>query len=61
MHILGYKVLSQRIKIEGAVIQNFTLQASEFQEDEVVVTGNSKAAEAQHNPQPTTDVTNEYH
>lgn len=60
VQILGYKVLSQRIKIQGAVVQNFALQESEFQEDEVVVTGNSRATEAQHNPQPTTDVTNEY-
>ncbi|MGP8216553.1 MAG: TonB-dependent receptor [Bacteroidia bacterium] len=60
VHILGYKVISEPIKIDGMVNRNFTLTASEFQEDEVVVTGNSKAAEAQHNPQPTTDVTNEY-
>ncbi len=60
VHVLGYKVISGPIKIEGVVTQNFTLVASEFQEDEVVVTGNSKAAEAEHNPQPIADVTNEY-
>jgi len=60
VHILGYKVVSERIKIEGTVTKDFTLVESEFQEDEVVITGNSKASEAQHNPQPTTDVTNEY-
>lgn len=60
VHILGYKVVSEAIKIDGMVNQNFALLASEFQEDEVVVTGNSKANEAEHNPQPTTDVTNEY-
>src|ERR1700739_991592 len=60
VHILGYKVISMPIKIEGATTQNFTLIASEFQEDEVVVTGNSKAAEEEHNPQPTADVTNEF-
>ena len=57
---LGYKVVSEPVKIEGAVTRNFALQESEFQEDEVVVTGNSKATEEQHNPQPTTDVTSEY-
>ena len=60
VHLIGYKVISEQIKIEGAVTQNFSLVESEFQEDEVVVTGNSKANEAQHNPQPTADVTNEY-
>ncbi len=60
VHIIGYKVISGPIKIDGAVAQNFALVESEFQEDEVVVTGNSKANEAQHNPQPTADVTNEF-
>ncbi len=60
VHILGYKVVSMPIKIDGATTQNFTLIPSEFQEDEIVITGNSKATEAEHNPQPTTDVTNEY-
>jgi len=60
IHILGYKTVSIPIKIESTVTANFTLVRSEFQEDEVVVTGNSKASEAEHNPQPTTDVTNEY-
>ncbi|HTB05857.1 MAG TPA: TonB-dependent receptor [Bacteroidia bacterium] len=60
VHILGYKVISEAIKIDGIVNQNYSLIESEFQEDEVVVTGNSKASEAEHNPQPTTDVTNEY-
>jgi len=60
VRILGYQVISEAIKIDGAVTQNFKLVQSEFREDEVVVTGNSKASEAQHNPQPTTDVTNEY-
>lgn len=60
VQVLGYKVASVPIKIDGAVTKNFAMQESEFQEDEVVVTGNSKATEAQHNPQPTTDVTNEY-
>ena len=60
VHIIGYKVISESMKIDGTVTQNFSLVESEFQEDEVVVTGNSRATEAQHNPQPTTDVTNEY-
>jgi iron complex outermembrane receptor protein len=60
VHILGYKIESEAVKIDGAVTKNFALAASEFQEDEIVITGNSKAAEAEHNPQPTTDVTNEY-
>jgi iron complex outermembrane receptor protein len=60
VQLLGYKVVSEMVKIDGTVTMNFALQPSEFQEDEIVVTGNSKANEAQHNPQPTTDVTNEY-
>jgi len=60
VHILGYKVESQSITIDGAVTRNFALAASEFQEDEIVVTGTSRAAEAQHNPQAVADVTNEY-
>ncbi len=60
VHILGYQVISEQVKIEGSVTKNFMLVPSEFQEDEVVITGNSRATEEQHNPQPTTDVTNEY-
>jgi iron complex outermembrane receptor protein len=58
--LLGYKVFSQPVKIDGPITLNFSLLPSEFQEDEVVITGNSKATEEQHNPQPTTDVTAEY-
>src|ERR1700733_8371059 len=58
VHILGYKVVSMPIKIDGATTQNFTLIPSEFQEDEVVITGTSRATEAEHNPQPIADVTN---
>jgi iron complex outermembrane recepter protein len=60
VHIIGYKVISKPVKIEGATTQNFSLVSSVFQEDEVVVTGNSKAGEEQHNPQPTTDVSTDY-
>jgi iron complex outermembrane recepter protein len=60
VHIIGYKVISVPVKIEGAVNQNFSLVSSVFQENEVVVTGNSKAVEEQHNPQSTTDVSTDY-
>jgi iron complex outermembrane receptor protein len=60
VQLLGYATVSVRIKISGTVTRNFTLVSSEFQEDEVVITGTSRAGEEQHNPQPTADVSNEY-
>lgn len=60
VQLLGYAVVSTSVKIDGTVNKDFSLVPSEFQEDEVVVTGTSRANEEQHNPQATADVSNEY-
>jgi iron complex outermembrane receptor protein len=48
------------VKIDGADTLDITMTPSAFQENEVVVTGNSLAQSATQTPQPTSEVSNEY-
>src|ERR1035438_5383792 len=57
---IGFATQSKEIKINGLVSADFALEESSYPTKEVVVTGNSKAMERQHSPQPTTEVTNEF-
>jgi len=57
---ISFATQSKEIKIIGAVLSDFALEESSYPTKEVVVTGNSKAMERQHSPQPTTEVTNEF-
>ena len=58
--LTGYSIKTATVKIEGSVTQDFILTESENELGEVVVTGNSSAADPTKSPQPTTEVSNEY-
>ena len=47
---------TKEIKINGAVTVDFLSDQSSIETQEVVVTGNSRATDMQHNPQPTAEV-----
>jgi iron complex outermembrane receptor protein len=57
---LGYTQNTQTVKIEGAVTLDIPMTPSAFQENEVVVTGNSLAQSATQTPQQTSEISNEY-
>ncbi len=59
VQMIGYKETSQSVKIDGAVSQNFEALQSSIEEDEVVVTGNSRATEIQKTPYSITDVSHQ--
>ena len=58
-HLIGYALNIVSLNIKGGMTQDFTLKTSAIQGQEVVVTGNSRAANPQNSPQPVTEVTNE--
>src|ERR1700722_3268501 len=60
VRFIGFATQSKEIKVNGTVTADFSLDESRYPTREIVVTGNSKAAERQHSPQPTAEVTNEY-
>ena len=60
VHILGYTVKAERITVKGNVVKDFSMQASPFEEQEVVITGNSKAMNASSDPQQIAFVSNDY-
>ncbi len=60
VHILGYEAKAQPAQIKGVTTFNADLSASEFEEQEVVVTGTAKARTADNNPQPTIEVSHDY-
>ena len=57
---LGYASGAQTVRTGGKASLNFSLVVSAFQTDEVVVTGTSIAKDNRTNPQPITEVSNEY-
>ncbi len=59
-HLIGYGTQAKTVTINGDATLDFSLATSDYETQEVVVTGNSSAREIQHSPQPTTEVTNEY-
>lgn len=60
VRLIGYSLKTQVVKIEGNTTQDFTLDESESELEEVVVTGNSKATEQQNNPAPIVEVPHSY-
>jgi len=56
---LGYTHETFTVKVEGAVTQDISMETSAVQENEVVVTGNSLARDANQTPQQTSEVTNQ--
>ncbi len=58
--LVGYGRQIITVNISGATMQNFELAQATINEEEVVVTGNSKAISRDQNPQPTTEVNSDY-
>lgn len=58
--LVGYARQIVTVDISGATTLNFQLLQAAINEEEVVVTGNSKAVSRDQNPQPTTEVNNDY-
>ncbi|MGG9960268.1 TonB-dependent receptor [Ferruginibacter sp. SUN106] len=57
---VGYKSALQNISIQGNVIQDFSLEPSVVEENEVVVTGTSKATSIKKNPIPIVSIGKQY-
>ena len=60
VHSIGYAVITESIKIHGFMYQDFSLISAAYEEQEVVVTGNSVATELDNTPQPIKEVPNSY-
>jgi iron complex outermembrane receptor protein len=60
IHLIGYGTVSKRILVNGAITWNISLLETSFQENEVVITGNSSATATNQTPQSTTEVSKEY-
>ena len=58
--LVGYATQVLVVNINGATGQNFNLPSAAINEQEVVITGNSKAIASNLNPQPTTEVNSDY-
>jgi iron complex outermembrane receptor protein len=57
---LGYTHDTKVVKVDGATTLDISMVSSTFEEDEVVVTGNSLARSATQTPQQTSEVSNQY-
>jgi iron complex outermembrane receptor protein len=57
---IGYALETRLVTIKGFVEENFSLVSTPYEQNEVVVTGNSMASELQSTPQPITIVTKDY-
>ena len=60
VHLLGFETKAQSVKIKGSTTLDLTLNSSEYEEQEVVVTGTSSARGIDFNPQPVIEVSNSY-
>jgi len=60
VHLVGYGATAKPVTIKGGQIVDFELARADYEEQEVVVTGNSSATSICNTPQPVTEVTNEY-
>ena len=57
---IGYKAVLQTISIQGNLVMNFSLEPSVVEENEVVVTGTSKATSIKKNPVPIVSIGKQY-
>ncbi|HUX84090.1 MAG TPA: carboxypeptidase-like regulatory domain-containing protein, partial [Chitinophagaceae bacterium] len=57
---IGYKTITQTVRIQGSMTLNFTLAPSVLEQGEVVVTGLSMATEARKNPTPISVINHRY-
>ncbi|MDQ2719072.1 MAG: TonB-dependent receptor [Bacteroidota bacterium] len=57
---IGYKTILQDINFNGNKIENFSMEISVTEENEIVVTGTSKATSIKRNPIPIVSIGKEY-
>jgi iron complex outermembrane recepter protein len=57
---IGYKSITKNIAIKGDVIQNFSLELSPVEQNEVVVTGQSRATQIRKSPVPLVAISSQY-
>lgn len=57
---IGFSQHTEFVKIDSAGSIDFKLEPAAFQEEEVVVTGTYAATSAMQNPQPTSEISNQY-
>lgn len=60
VRLLGYKTIAQQVAIKGNTVFNFELSASSIEQNEVVVTGLSKATEINRSPVPIIAINKQY-
>ena len=60
VRFIGYATQAQLVSIKGSTTQDFVLIPSAIQTPDVVVTGTSKAIALTQNPQPTSEISNQY-
>jgi iron complex outermembrane receptor protein len=60
VHLLGYAREAQSVHVDGATTMDFKIVQSNFEEDEVVITGNSEATDDSRTPQTISEATNQY-
>jgi iron complex outermembrane recepter protein len=58
--LFGYGVQTSEIEIKGQITQDFRLSASEFEGQEVIITGNSSAKNDENSTVPVVEVPNSY-
>ncbi len=60
VRLLGYTQEAMSIHIDGVITHDFKLAPANFEEDEVVITGNSSATDDARTPQSVSEATNQY-
>jgi iron complex outermembrane receptor protein len=60
VRLIGYTRGAKSIHIDGATTQDFKLSVANFEEDEVVITGNSAATDDASSPQSISEASNQY-
>jgi iron complex outermembrane receptor protein len=60
VQFIGYKSALQNISIQGNLVQDFSLEPSVLEENEVVITGTSKATSIKRNPVPIVSIGKQY-
>lgn len=59
-HLLGHTTVAKLVTINGQTVLDFTLEISNIEGDEVVITGNSSGTDYQHTPVIVSEVPNSF-
>lgn len=57
---IGYKTILQKIRFDANKVQNFSMDISATEEDEIVITGTSKATSIKRNPIPIVSINRQF-